>query len=696
MSRSSKACSLLAKFIFLTAMWSLIVAPRTSAQGLTSSDLSKLRSVGGVALSPDGRHLAYSVAMRDDPGRPYGQLWVMDVSTQKSTRFGGDKDRSGGAVWSPDSKWIAFFGRLGDKHGLMIAKPDGSDVTVLVSPEGTNSPLPGTGNEVTWSPDGKQIAYISSTPDSRAAEASGDPMVITRYLYKPDAGEGMTRFNDNQRLHIFVVDVSTTQTRQLTKGDTDEHSIDWSPDGKEILYLTNPEPNQDEFFNYDVFALKVADGSVRRITATEFNEYDPVWSPDGKKILFRGTRRGLTDRETTMEDTHVWVMNADGSDRREIGAAIDDRQGSPHWAPDGNYVYLTVQERGSNYLIRVPISGGKTAEAGKPEYVLKEPGLVGSFAVSKDGSIFYSYSSPRDLSELYVKSGSSAPRKLTDLNAQVLSGKQIAEVESFMFVSNDNKYEVEAFLTKPLGMTANSKHPMIVNIHGGPHGQNGPAFNFKNQVYAAHGWATLNVNYRGSTGYGQKFADAVFADQNGNEGQDVLYGVSAVVRRNPWIDRERLGIEGVSYGGQLTDWLITQTNEFKAAIPIAGIANLVSYNYMTYYNQYEEMEFGQFLHQGNLMDVAWDRSALKHVAAAHTPTMLMHGENDNDVPIAEAEQFFIALKDVGTEAIFVRYPREGHGLSETGHNIDSINRCIAWYEKHFPKPGAEGITNVQP
>jgi len=630
------------------------------------------------------------VVMRDEPGRPYGQLWMMDLTTQKSIRFGGDKDRGGGALWSPDGKWVAFFGRLGDKHGLMIAKPDASDVTVLASPEGTNSPLPGTGNELTWSPDGKQIAYISSTPDSRAAEAGGDPMVITRYLYKPDAGEGMTRFNDNQRLHIFVVGIATKQIRQLTKGDTDEHSIDWSPDGKEILYLTNPEPNQDEFFNYDVFALSVADGSVRRITATESNEYDPLWSPDGKRILFRGTRRGLTDRETTMEDTHVWVMNADGSDRREIGAVIDNRQGPPHCSQEGNFVYFTAQERGSNYLMRLPVSGGKH------EYVVKEPGFVGSFSVGKDGTVAYSYASPRDTSELYLKSGNGAPRKLTDLNTQVLAGKPLAEVESFTFISNDNKYEVEAFLTKPLGMTANSKHPLIVNIHGGPHGQNGPAFNFKNQVYAAHGWATLNVNYRGSTGYGQKFADAVFDDQNGNEGQDVLYGVSAAVRRNPWIDRERMGIEGVSYGGQLTDWLITQTNEFKAAVPIAGISNLVSYNYMTYYNQYEEMEFGQFLHQSNLMDVAWERSALKHVAAAHTPTMLMHGENDNDVPIAEAEQFFIALKDVGTEAIFVRYPREGHGLSETGHNIDSIDRCIAWYEKHFPKPGAEGVTNVQP
>ncbi len=677
-------------FVALCAINLFAAAPSSLAQGLTSGDLSRLRSVGGLALSPDGHRLAYTVVMLDQPGRPYGQLWIMDLGTQKSVRVGGEKDRGGGALWSSDGKWLAFQGRQGDKSGLFLARPDGSDVTFLASPEGTNSPLPGTGKEVAWSPDNKQIAFISSTPGAEAAEAAGDPMVITRYLYKPDAGEGMTRFNDNQRLHIFVVDVATKQIRQLTKGNTDEHSIDWSPDGKEILYATNPEPNQDEFFNYDIFALKVADNSIRRLTTTEFIEYEPLWSPDGKRIVFRGTRRGLTDRETTMEDTHVWVMNADGSDRREIGAVLDNRQGTPEWAPDGNAVCFTIQEHGSNYLVRLPITGGK------PEYAMKDIGWVGSWSLAKDGTLAYSFASPRDTSNVYLKTGNGAPRKLTNLNAELLAGKQIAEVELFTFISNDNKFEVEAFLTKPLGMTATSKHPLIVNIHGGPHGQNGPAFNFKNQVYAARGWATLQVNYRGSTGYGQKFADAVFGDQNGNEGQDVLYGVSAAVRRHPWIDRERMGIEGVSYGGQLTDWLITQTNEFKAAVPIAGIANLVSYNYMTYYNQYEEMEFGQFLHQGNLMDVAWERSALKHVAAAHTPTMLMHGENDNDVPIAEAEQFFIALRDVGTEAIFVRYPREGHGIAETGHFIDSIDRCIAWYEKHFPKPGAVGVTNVQP
>jgi dipeptidyl aminopeptidase/acylaminoacyl peptidase len=677
------------KAMLLYLLSSAFLAVTLNAQVLTSSELSRMRSVESVALSPDGHYIAYTVAMRDRPGRPYSQLWVLDLSTQKTIRLGGDNP-AGSPLWSRDSHWIAFHGEDGEKNGLLIAHPDGSNPTFLAPTAGTNSPLPGTGADFTWSPDGKQIAFVSSTPGEQAAEASGDPKVITRYLYKPDAREGSTRFNDNQRLHLYVVDVASKQVRRLTQGNYDEHSVDWSPDGKQILFASNHEPNQDEFFNYDLFTFQLADNSIHRLTATESTEYDPAWSPDGKMIAYRATRRGLTDRETTMEDTHVWLMNADGSNRREIGAVIDNRQGEPQWSPDGSAVYFTVQQRGSFHLVRLPIAGGQ------PDYVVNDDGAIAGWSAGSDGAIAYALSTPRDSSELYYRSGGAAPRQLTNLNQELFANKTIAEVEPFTFISNDNRFEVEAFLTKPVNLTADSKHPLIVVIHGGPHGANGPAFNFKQQVYAAHGYAVLNVNYRGSTGYGQKFADAVFGDQDGNEGQDVLYGVSAAVRRYLWIDRERLGIEGVSYGGQLTDWLITQTNEFKAAIPTAGIANLVSYNYMTYYNQYEEMEFGQFLHQGNLMDLAWERSALKHIAAAHTPTLIIHGENDNDVPIAEAEQMFIALKDLGVETVFLRYPREGHGLTETGHQIDSTDRSIAWYEKHFANQNGSIPNNVQP
>ncbi len=665
----------------LVVLVAVAIPAQAQSDRLQSSDLYKLRSVGNVVFSHDGSRIAYTVSHNDGPRRPYSQLWVMTLADGKSVRFGGEKESSGGPVWSPDSKWMAYSGTVGGKSGLCVARPDGSEAKFLAETEGTNAPLPFTGNDVTWSPDSKRIAFIHATPGPEP-DVNGDPIVVTRYLYKPDAGEGNTRFNDNLRTHIFVVDAAGGGVKQLTSGSTYEHSIDWSPNGEEILFVSNHETNPDQFHNYDIFALRVADNSIRRITATESIEYTPLWSPDGKQILFLACKRGLTDLETTMEDQHVWVMNADGSGRRELGAKIDNRQSSADWSPDGASVYFTVQERGSVHLYRMSAAGGT------PEIIVNERGNVGAWSAAPGGKLAYTFRSPNDLGQIYLRTGSAPAKKLTDLNANILGGKQIAPVESFTFVSNDNKYEVEAFLTRPLGMTATSKHPMIVAIHGGPHGQQGPGFNFKQQVYAARGWAVLNVNYRGSTGYGQAWSDAVFGDQNGNEAQDVLYGVQAAMRRYLWIDRDRLGCEGGSYGGQLTAWLITQTRIFKAAIPLAAIINLVSYNYMTYYNQYEQMEFGIFPHQGTLMDEMWRRSSLRYAAQVATPTLLLHGENDNDVPIAEAEQFYIALKDVGVDTVMVRYPREGHGFAEPKHVVDSIERSIRWYEKYFPGGGA--------
>jgi dipeptidyl aminopeptidase/acylaminoacyl peptidase len=654
----------------------LLACAAAYGAGFQSVDLQKLRSVGMVQFSPDGSRLAYTVVRNDGPRRPITQLWIMTAVDGKSICLSAGDEGSSNPEWSPDGKWLAYSGRLGNRRGMIMARSDGTGKKFLAALESTNSPLPTTGKTIAWSPDSKQIAYVSAQPGPETADATGDPVVITRYLYKPTATEGNSHFNDNKRLHIFVMDAATGQNRQLTSGTHHEHSIEWSPDGREIAFISNREQNEDQFFNYDLFTVDPAKGRIRRITATESAEYKPHWSPDGKAIAYLATKRGLTDLETTMEDTHVWIVDADGNNRRELGAAIDNRQGDPGWSTDGRSLFFTVQERGSVRLYRMSAGGGK------PSLIVQDEGSVGGWSARGD-NLAFTLSGAGDLSQLYVKTGTDPAKKLTDLNREVLAGKRVEPVESLSFISNDNKWRIEAFLTYPADFHADRKYPMIVQIHGGPHGQQGPQFNLKAQVYASRGWASLMVNYRGSTGYGQAFTDAVFADQNGNEAQDVLYGVSAALRRNLWIDRNRLGIEGTSYGGQLSDWLITQTSIFKAAIPTAGISNLISYNYMTYYNQYEQMEWGAFPHQGNLMDVLWERSALKHVAKAHTPTMLVHGENDSDVPIAEAEQYYIALRDVGVDAIMVRYPREGHGLHEPKHVVDWIDRSMRWYEKYF-------------
>lgn len=653
-----------------------LLALSAFAAGFQSTDGLKIRSIGTVRLSPDAGKIAYTVTRNDTPGRSLGQLFVMTIATGQSVAFSEGTDASGDPVWSPDGKWIAYSGRIATQRGLIIARPDATEKKFLTALEGTNSPLPTTGAHIAWSPDSGRIAFVTAQPGPETADATGDPIVITRYLYKPDLSEGNTRFNDNKRLHIFVLNIADSQITQLTSGNHYEHSIDWSPDGKELLYVSNREPNEDQFFNYDMFALNIADRESRRITSTENAEYRPRWSPDGKHIAYEGTRRGLTDLETTMEDTHVWIVDADGQNRREM-ALIDNRQGEPVWSSDGRFVFFNVQQRGWTRLYRAAPDGSF-----QPTIFAGEAGSVGAFS-TQGNRLAFSMSTAGSPGELYLKEGDAPSKQLTDINKELFTSKKVEKVESLQFISNDNKWTVEAFLTYPANFDPLRKYPLIVNIHGGPHGQQGPAFNLKNQVYSSRGWATLMVNYRGSTGYGQAFTDAIFADQNGNEGQDVLYALSAAMRRNQWIDRDRLGIEGTSYGGQLSAWLITQTNIFKAAIPTAAIINLISYNYMTYYNQYEQMEWGAFPHQGNLMDVLWERSALKHVAKAHTPTMLMHGENDNDVPIAEAEQFYIALKDVGVDTVMVRYPREGHGIRESKHVVDWTDRSIAWYEKYF-------------
>jgi dipeptidyl aminopeptidase/acylaminoacyl peptidase len=640
-----------------------------------SDDLHKLKSIREVKLSPDGKYIAYTVQYRDHPGRPYTRMWIMDVEANISKPLREDHSTGSNLRWSPDGRLIAYLGKIGDDAGIIVIDANGLKTKFLASVQGTNHPLPSMGDRLTWSPDSRKIAFISATPGPEKYDANGDPRVITRYLYKPYCFNPSTPFNDNKRLHIFVVDIETKEIQQLTYGNYNEHSLDWSPKGDEILFVSNREPDPDQFFNYDIFTVKISDGTIRRLTSTENAEYCPRWSPDGKMIAYQGTRRGLTSSETTMEDTHIWVMSANGSNRHELGKAIDNRQGAPAWSAEGSAVYFTVQERGNVHLYRLPI------QKGQPRKIINEKGVIRSWSISKEDIIAYAFNSLKDLPQLYIKKKGEI-KKLTHLNTELLTEKHVANVEAFTFLSYDG-LEVEAFLTQPHLIKEDSKHPLIVMIKGGPHGQRGTYFNFKAQVYACRGWASLMVNYRGSTGYGQQFTDAIFKDQNGGEAKDVIYGTEAALRRYAWLDRDRVGVEGGSYGGQLTNWLITQTSLFKAAIPIAGISNLLSFNYMAYYHDYLAIEFGAFPHQDNLMDFLWERSPLKHVAKVKTPVMFIHGENDNDVPIAEAEQFYIALKDVGVETIMVRYPREGHGIRETKHVVDMINRCIAWYEKHF-------------
>ena len=642
-------------------------------QGMQPEDIHRLHAVRDVQVSPDGQSILYTESDSSGSGRATSRLMFYDRRSGSSRAFLSSGESGFHARWSPDGTKVALLGAHEGRFRLVVSDATGGGETFLADVSGTNHPLPSAGERLTWAPDSKSIAFISSVKGPEDDEASGDPVVIRRYLYKPTAAEGNTRFNDNRRVHLFLVSASGGDVSQLTEGPFYEHSVDFSPDGEEVLFISNREPDPERFFNYDIFAVRVDDQAVRRLTRTENTEYRPRFSPDGSKIAYQGTTRGLTSSETTMEDTHIWIMNADGSERREL-AAVDNRQGAPQWAPDGSAVYFTVQERGSVALYKVPASGGAPSVS---ERVIQKRGRINSFSLVRDGGIAYAFHGVDDLAQLYFDG-----EKLIHSNRDLLGARRLAETVSLEYKSFDGT-TVEGFLTLPLNRRQGSRHPLIMVLKGGPHGQSGPHLNHKAQAYAARGWASLQVNYRGSTGYGQAFADAIFGDQNGGEAKDCIYAVQAALRRYDFLDPNRLGIEGGSYGGQLANWIVTQTDMFKAAIPRAGISNLISFNYMAYYHDYLAVEYGAFPHQDDLMDRLWERSPLKHVARVRTPVMFLHGENDNDVPIAETEQFYIALKDVGVETIMVRYPREGHGIREAAHQVDVVERSIDWFRTHF-------------
>ncbi|MET0167423.1 MAG: S9 family peptidase [Vicinamibacterales bacterium] len=659
------------------------IPSRSSSSNVEIADLYHLRSAGDPQISPDGKKVVFAVQCSDRVGPPYSRIWIADLASGTSKPWGdGDGQEGSAPRWSPDGTRLAFQGRTGEgKSGIVIANADGSGLEPLVDVTGSNHPLPQLGQRFAWSPNGTSIAFVSAMPGPEPP-IEADPIVITRYWYRPASGHP-DRFTDNRRLHLFIADLPTKQVRQLTEGTHDEHSIDWSPDGTRLVFLSNHEPDPDFRFNYDIFTIDVASRVVKRITETQSNEYAPVWSPDGTTIGYLGLERPITSSETNMEDTHVWTLDVATGSRHEVGVSIDNRQGRPLWSPDGQSLYFTVQARGSVGLYRLPATGGLAQRVGPP---LDMRGSVSTFAVGKDGLVVAAISDPARPAELYAHgpSESGTFAMLTTLNKDVLEKKTLANVEALTFSSFDGR-EVEAFLTKPasLNLAPSRRYPMIVMIHGGPHGQQGPAFVHKAQTYAARGWAALMVNYRGSTGYGQAFSNAIARDQKGGEAKDVLAAVDVALAKYPWIDRDRLGVEGGSYGGQLSNWIITQTTRFKAAIPWASISNLVSHNYMSVYHDYLEQEYNGKPHTGGIMDMLWERSPIRFVHRVTTPVMLSHGDNDLLVNPAEIEQYFTALKDAGVEVMMLRYPREGHGMRETQHVADFLERSIAWYEKHF-------------
>jgi dipeptidyl aminopeptidase/acylaminoacyl peptidase len=661
------------RIAFLAALVCLLAVTAQAKRAPVPEDLFAIKDVGDARISPDGSQVVYTVTSMDRDRNGYiSNLWLVPTGGGTPTQITTGEASDSTPRWSPDGKKIAFASSRDGKSALWIVDLATKEARMLTLWERSNFFLSKAGEMFCWSPDGKEIAFVAAEKPAQAE--STDPRVITRLQYKT-----RTSFSDNLRSHIFIVTVEDGKVRQLTRGKSDEHSISWSPQGNEILFLSNRAVDPDANLNYDIFAVEVTRGKERRITDTPGVEFSPVWSPDGSYIAYTATKRKVTTIDSVAEDAHVWVIGARGGEGVEVSASLDRRASAPQWSADGEQVLFLAGDRGRTLVYRVSRDGGDVIP------MFEKQAQISSFSVSKTAKVVFLMGDESTPAEIYGQQKSGELMRITSINTELVESLSLAKPENIRFKSFDGT-EVEGWLMRPANLIEGKKCPMILTIHGGPHGMYGYSFSHVNQVYAARGYAVLYLNPRGSTGYGQKFSDGTINEWGGGDYQDLMKGVDYALEKYKWIDENRLGVTGGSYGGFMTNWVITQTPRFKVAIASASLSNLISFYATSLYQDLIHVEFKGA--PWDNYDLLWKYSPIRYVKNVSTPTMFIHGEQDNDVHITQAEEMYMALRRRGIDTVMVRYPREGHGLREPVHRLDQITRMLGWFDR-FIKPNVE-------
>lgn len=660
----------------LLLAWCVIAAPAAAQQPLRPEDQFALQDVGEIRISPDASTIVFSVAATDlQANRSTSQL--MRVAATGGTPalpapLHGVPADANTVRWSPDSRRIAFFAARDGSTALWVYDLESAQLTRVCPYDRTNRFMSKAGNWLAWSPDGARLAFAGTLdPVSR----DYDPYVTSRIQYKTRTG-----LSDDRRTHVYVVPSAGGTPKALTSGDFDDHSIDWGGDGAEIVFLSNREPDPDANNNYDIYSVSVSNGRVRQITQTPGVEMEPRVSPDGRWIAYTGTTRKRTTIDSVAEDAHVFVVSASGGAPQELNHALDRRSSAPEWTPDGRAVLYMAADRGKTVLYRVSVKGGASVA------LIDRKAQVGPFSMARDGLVALGISDPGMPREVFRFRPDAALKQLTWLNSARVKSWKLTTPETIAFKSFDGT-EVEGWYYPPLAdaKPRAASLPLIVSIHGGPHGMYGYGFNAGFQIQASRGYATLALNPRGSAGYGQAFADGTLLNWGGGDYKDIMAGVDHVLKLKPEIDAQRLGVTGGSYGGFMTNWVITQTSRFKAAVSAASVSNLVSFYATSLYQDLVHAEFDGFPWDADNFALLWKWSPLAYVARVTTPTLFIHGELDNDVHITEAEQMFTAMRHRGVDAALARYPREGHGLREPRHMLDRTERTLAWFDRYLKR-----------
>lgn len=644
-------------------------------------DTFRTKSLGDLHASPDGGDVLFVVYSRNlDENESYSRIWKWSESAGQALPLTQAEGSASSPRWSPDGDKIAFFKSDASGLGLWTMNPDGSDKQKLTNLERSNAYLQwgGLDNQLSWSPSGDRLAFSAAGPkhfenDINAPQlpTGNDVMVIDRMLHK-----SVYFYSDLRRTHIWTIPADGGEPQKITSGDYDYHSFSWSPDGKYIACVSNQTGRADYNANNDIMLISTTGGKDIQLTHTASPEYQVYWSPDGEQLAYKNRIRSGRSRESDAELKKIFTMPSDGGEPVNLIKPIDRWANDFQWAPSGDKVYFTVQNRGRVELYSAPDEGGSVTS------IITDRGEVGDFTVVDDGTIYYVYKDFTHPDELYrLSADGNSKQKLTGFNQPLLDEVATVGVEHFTYHSFDGQ-QIDGWIVRPYNFKEGQQYPVVLNVHGGPHGQYDYGFSGRFQELAANGYVVLFTNPRGSTGRGQAFNDMVVGDIAGGDYQDIMTGVNYAIGRYDFIDSEHMGVTGTSYGGYMTNWINTQNNRFDAAVPVSGISNLITQwsdgaNFLWYQSDMKVRPYENY-------DKAWDVSPMKFVQGASAPTLFINGRWDNVTSLKQANSMFMALKRLGVDTQIALYPHEGHGVHrQPKHTADYHARSIDWFDKYL-------------
>ncbi len=659
--------------------------PAAGKRTLTVDDYFRIKELGDPQLSPDGKWVAYTVKsanLKDD--KNYERIWMVSVSGGNAIALTAEGVASSHPRWSPDGKFLAFISARGGE----ASDDDDSgrkQVWLLNREGGEAQKLTDTiqdAQSFAWSPSSDRLVLLLQDPSPAEIEAAHDkakeskakpkprPWVIDRLHFREDE----LGYLDRRRTHLYVFNIADHKQTQITSGDYDDSDPAWSPDGLKIAFASNRTAEPDLNYNTDIWTVDAdttdKGKSLVHVTTGSGSEAAPAWSPDGKWIAFTTQMDPKLFQYATF---HIGVAPATGGEAKVLTLVLDRNSTVPRFSADGKWIYFIADDDGTQNLLRVPAAGGQIQRP------IGGRQMVESYSLSKDGAVAAAVGELTHPAELYYLPTDGELRKLTTTNDALMAELRMPDVEYVHFKSKDGT-AVAGYLYKPPDYQPGVRYPTILKPHGGPVWAYYAEFNFDPQLFAANGYVVLTPNPRGSSGYGQDYCRAIFADWGNKDFADDMAMVDYALAQGI-ADPEKLGVGGWSYGGISTNFIISQTTRFKAAISGAGEFLYVTNWGHDLYSRDWEYELGLPWENRAL----WEKlSPFSRVTRITTPTLIMGGDVDSNVPVINGEQMYQSLRRLGVPTLLVVYPGEFHEFTRPSFIKDRYERYLDWYG-HYVK-----------